>query len=717
MASFAPTIVITGMGAASAVGTGCATLWRAVEEGRDGLRNVTRFDTRSFPSNLAGLWPTWDERIEAEMKPGNTLRSMAKNFPLLELARAAAAEAWAEARVAERGFEPRRVALVLGTCFGQGFLEFHEITEALGDALGIAGPRLTVSTACSSSTNAVGLGRDLLVAGHADIVVAGGADTVLREVFAGFCALGVVSAAKCAPFSEPPGINLGEGAGFVVLERAPAGAPPPSSGLAEILGYGLSSDAFHETTPDPTGAGIARAIRGALADAHLEPGAIDYINAHATGTESHDRAEWSAIGQAFGERRPATSATKSFLGHAQGAAGVLELIVTVLCMRRGVVPPTLRFTGPRPGCPEDPVAGTRPRAMSVRHALDVSAAFGGANAVLAIGRASESGERHLTPAPPSRDRVIVVRGLAAVGPHGTDVEALVAAATRRERLSGDAAAFDLSRIANTADPRRLDRSGRLLTASAALALRDAGIRITGPLRDRVGLFLGATRMPAESSLRCVESIEQHGVMGCSAASFARMSVNAPAGACAKLLGLRGPSTTVSAGQSSGLLAVLLAAEWLSNRDDADFLVTSALDERPPAAARARLETNAAETDGAITAVLAHEPASAHGGRLVVAGWGLAGPGDAASATRDALAGGARPECVWGDGEEARGNDPHAEFFDVGQVWTGSEACGSAVAFLLAAHALRTGRARTALAVAARGRSATCAVLLQREERS
>ena len=716
------------MGAVSALGSGCAELWRAVAEGRDGLRPATRFDTTVFPSAIAGLWPAWDDRVEDEMAPGRDLETMARRFPVVEMARVAADEAWAEAHVSERigagALDPRRIALVLGTCFGQGFRLFHEVTEALA-GLGISGPRLTVSTACSSSTNAIGLGRDLLRAGRADVVLAGGADVVLREVFAGFCALGVVSPKKCAPFSEPPGINLGEGAGFVVLEREDVKATDASGALARVLGYGLSSDGFHETTPDPTGAGIARAVRGALQDAGVAAETIDYVNAHATGTESHDRAEWAAIQQALGGRAVAVSATKSFLGHAQGAAGVLELIVTVLALGRGLLPPTLRFDRPRPGCPVDPIGGTRPRPATVRAALDVSAAFGGANAVLAV---SPIATGAIAAAPAAairveavesvepRDTAVVVRGLGAIGPHGASITALAEAAARRSRLSGDAADFDFQRIAQ-ADPRRLDRSARLLTAAASLALADAGVKIKGALRDQTGVFLGATRMPAESSFRCIESIERHGVVACSAASFARMSVNAPAGACAKLLGLRGPSTTISAGPSSGLLAVVLAAEWLAGRRDADLLLAAGLDERPPAAMRER-SGGLADTDGAACVLLAREPAGAlaAGGRVVVAGTGVCGPGDAAGAVRAALAGGLAPDVVWGDGEAARrAVGEGSRFADVVELWRGGEACDSAIAFVLAAHAVRSGEVRTALAIAARGDSASCALLLTKEE--
>src|SRR5512143_1856796 len=210
-------VVVTGLGAASALGTGIEAHRAALWAGRDGIRPVTRFDTRSMSTHLAATWPGWDGRTQQEPGRDRDLAATAAAFPLHELALVAAREAWSSAAVE---VDRRRVARVFGTCFGQGFKEFSAVTERIAAGLELAGPRITISTACSSSTNAIGLARDLLLHGHADVAIAGGADTLLREALAGFSALGVLSPEPCAPFSEPEGTTLGEGAGFLVLERA-----------------------------------------------------------------------------------------------------------------------------------------------------------------------------------------------------------------------------------------------------------------------------------------------------------------------------------------------------------------------------------------------------------------------------------------------------------------------------------------------------------------
>ena len=693
---------ITGMGAVSALGTGCAALWEAIEAGRDGLRAVDRFDTAAFTSELAGLWPGWAGLRQAVASTERDLAAVAEDFPLVHLLEQAAREALEQARLTPADVPPGRTAILLGTCFGQGFRAFAEVAQELGRRLGLSGPQIVFSTACSSSTNAVGLGRDLILGGRADVVLALGGDVLLREVFAGFNALGVVSPQKCAPFSTPVGITLAEGAGALVIEAPERGARRGAADLVDVLGYGLSADAFHETTPDPTGRGIARAIRGALADAQLGPADVTYVSAHATGTESNDRTEWQAICETLGER-VTVSANKSQLGHAQGAAGILELIVCVLAMRRGVVPPTLHFRGPRPGCPEDPVAGDRPRPRRVEVALNLSAAFGGANAVVAVGPARPPAAAH------RGRRPVVVAGMGLLGPTGAGLPAL-----RDRPAQGEVPAFDLREMVPTADPRRLDPSGRLLTAAAGLALREAEIELRGKQRERAGIFLGATRMPAESANRCATSIDQHGVGAASATAFSRMSVNAPAGACAKLLGLLGPSTTLSTGAGSGLLAIALAAEWLSHRLDADCLIAGGVDERPVAGAPAGFGS---DTSGAACVLLR---GAAEGGprpEIEITGWGMAAAGDVAGAVGDACRGASVPRLVFAETPLAPGQlqgfgaPEKLEVFDVSRVWGNAEATRSAVAFCLALDCLRKAMAEAALVVSP-GQTACTAVRLQ-----
>jgi 3-oxoacyl-[acyl-carrier-protein] synthase II len=705
-------IVVTGMGAVSALGSGCAAHLEALRTGRDGLRAVRRFETGPFGGAIAGTWPAWDDRVQPQASLVTSLQQSAEPFSTVDMAEVAAREALAMARIdAHPPTGGVRVALILGTCFGQGFSLFSEVAEALAKRLGVVGPAWTISTACSSSTNAIGLGRDLIRQGSVDVVLAGGVDVFLREVLAGFSALGVVNAQKCSPFGLPVGINLAEGAGIVVLERAKSAEQRGVAMLASIDGYGLAADAHHETTPDPTGRGLARTIEGALVNAGVEATEIDYVNAHATGTESNDRTEWLAVQMALGARPVPISGLKSFLGHAQGAAGVLELILGVLAMGEGFLPPTLRLTTPRPGAPADPVAGPYPRPGRVRRALDISAAFGGANAVLVYG----DPQARLPARVPAVQSMVVVRGLGLVSPLGLGVHVLSDAIASGRTVAGACAELDLTSLVPTADPRGSDRSTLLLTTAVALALRDAGgdgnVVMRGSRRQETGLFVGATRMPAESARRCHESLLQHGPAGMSAAAFARMSVNAPTGACAKHLCLQGPTTTISIGAGSGLAAFAYAAEWLSARPDAKRLLVGAIDEE-------------AEFQGASCVLLERTSDGRAEDDIAVAGCGIAGPDDLRKAVIAAIGDHPCPDGVWGEGASgqfalaprvADARQLPLGFLDLATRIPPGEACLSAIAMILAIQALREKRARSMLVVAARGRASSVAVLLRRHE--
>ncbi|MDI1431683.1 beta-ketoacyl synthase N-terminal-like domain-containing protein [Polyangium sorediatum] len=603
-------IAITGMGAVSALGESTSALWSAIEEGRDGIRPIERFSTEGFSVSLGGMVPgagTGDRCVE--------------------FATAAAREALAHAalQIGPGGVAGRRVALILGTSLGMHVDGLHRVAAEVARALGIEGPTLTLSTACSSSTNAIGLGRDLLEAGLCDIALAGGTDELTPEIFAGFHALGLLCLSKCAPFSEPVGTTLGEGAGFLVLERGDTARARGAQVLATVLGYGLSADAYHPTTPDPTGAGVARALRGALLDARMEADRIDYFNAHGTGTMTNDAAEFRALEQVFGERvaRLPVSSTKSFLGHAQGAAGVLELIATLCGIAQGKIPPTLHYDKARPRSPPDPVAGDRPRVARVERALCNNSAFGGANAAVIVGKVPNVSAGK-TPTE------WLVLGASAVGPHGMDLDALGEALAAKVPLRRRAPAFRIESLIPTADGRGMDPASRYLSAAATLALADAGITLRGAKRDRAGLFVGTTRASTESEREFRDSIRERGLARLSATAFTRMVLNASAGTCTKLCALKGPTTTLTTGDGSGLVALIYAALHLSTRSDVDLILAAGVDER------VSLESEAHEGEGAACLVLGKGPAPDTSKAVRLSGFGLAGPGDVEEATRLAI---------------------------------------------------------------------------------
>jgi 3-oxoacyl-[acyl-carrier-protein] synthase II len=473
-------------------------------------------------------------------------------------------------------------------------------------------------------------------------------------------------------------MSLGEGAGFLVLERRGRAAARGAATIATLVGFGLSGDGWHETSPDPKGAGVERAILGALADADLSRESIGYVNAHGSGTEANDHSEWLGVQRALGPRalEVPISSTKGALGHAQGAAGVLEAIVTLMAAQRGLVPPTLNFSGARLHGPPDPVGSDKPRQAEWDHALAINSAFGGSNVALLFSRA-----RH-EPVRRARQRVAVL-GVGVVTPNGS--------------RPGRVAPFSLRTEVPTADPRGLDPASTFLTTAAARALNDAGIAIRGSLRQRTGLFVGQTRGSPTSIVQFQQSIADRGLLHLSAAAFARIVLNAPAGFCSKLLSLRGPLSVVSTGAGSGLTALILGAGLLENRDDTDLLLAGACDEHHPENGTV---PNLGD-EGAACLVLANERGITHsrrGVRVWIAGHGIAGPGLLETAIAAAV--------------RSSGVDPvTVPVFPVEPELRG-RATGALLAVAEAARMLGESPAAHALVTMCFGRSLCAAVLLE-----
>ena len=682
-------ILVTGMGAVSGVGIGCDALWDAVASGRDGIRRIERFPTDEYATHLGAAVPGRDRADQYDPETG------AQDL-CTEFAVTAAREAWARAGLDSADVPPERIGIVLGTGLGDAEGCPHPLTEAVADALGICGVRLSASTACSSSTNAMGLARRLLLSGAADIVLAGGVDLLTPLVFAGFHELEILSAEKCAPFSFPFGTNLGDGAGFVVMESERVAGARGAEPIVEISGYGLSSDAFHETSPDPKGGGIARAVRWALADAGLEPDAVGYVNAHGTGTGANDRAEWQAIKRVLGPRAESVpvSSTKSIIAHAQGAAGVLESIVTIMAMGRGMVPQTLHHTEPRPHCPSDPVAGDRPRPHEYEHAVCQNSAFGGANGVVVI---SKPDARYRPERVPRRTGLELV-GLGAVGPHGVELERFAKLLRGGRRVEGGVPPFRLEELVPRAEPRGIDPTTVFLTAAAAMALRDAGVAVKGSLRDRVGLIMGANRVSPASAAALHRSIDERGMARLAVGPFSRIVLNAPGGTCTKLLSLRGPHVAVSTGPGSGLTAIVVAAELLASMAGVDMLLASGVDELSAA------EDGDVRGEGAGCVALAREGFGGAGSepRIALAGWAIDGPGRLGQAVEQAL-----------DMAGLAQDDLGAAFVpdDLAPVLGRGDASSSALACVAATLALRRGEIDTALVTTGQDRPTPCALVL------
>ncbi len=406
-------VVVTGFGAVTAVGLDAEESWRNLCDGRSGVTRITQFDPSGYPSTIAAevkgfVPPTFLDPKEA--------RRMSR-FELFALEATSQALASAGIEVTEENADD--VGVIVGTGIGslttneqeckvmfqRGGMRMNPFflpmmlanmaTAQVTRQFGMRGYSSTVITACASGGQSIGEASEVIRRGAAEIMVAGGSEASVCELgLASFCVLRALSnrnddpPAASRPFDrDRDGMVPAEGAALLVLESLESARRRGAHIYAEVLGYGVSSDAYHVVAPRPDGTGAARAMRRALDDAGLAPGDVDYINAHGTGTVLGDAAETRAIKQVFGERayRVPVNSTKSMIGHAMGAAGAIEALVSVLSIRDCRIHPTINYQTPDPDCDLDYVPG-RARELPIRAAMSNSFAFGGHNAVLIFGK-------------------------------------------------------------------------------------------------------------------------------------------------------------------------------------------------------------------------------------------------------------------------------------------------------------------------------------------
>ncbi|MBJ2159998.1 beta-ketoacyl-[acyl-carrier-protein] synthase family protein [Variovorax sp. IB41] len=392
---------ISAYTATSAVGVGKAPLAEALEHSRSGLR-ANDFGDAPLP--------TWIGRVDGleDIRLPEALASWdCRNNRLAWLG--LQADGFIEAVAAAREkYGASRVALILGTStssIGETELAYtqldaggmfpqdqrraevhtpHSLAMFVQQVLGLEGPSETISTACSSSAKVFASAERLIRLGLADAAVVGGADTLCGSVLFGFNSLELVSKEPCRPFDAGRnGISLGEAAGFALVERVQTGVGPAASPL-RLLGYGEASDAHHMSTPHPEGLGAERALDEALARAGLAPEAIDYINMHGTASQKNDEVEGALVARRFPASTHASS-TKGFMGHTLGAAGIVEAVISLLAIERGLKPGTVNTRAIDEGF--GPQIRLEPAHGEVRYALSNSFGFGGNNCSLVFGKA------------------------------------------------------------------------------------------------------------------------------------------------------------------------------------------------------------------------------------------------------------------------------------------------------------------------------------------
>ncbi|MGE5189096.1 MAG: beta-ketoacyl-ACP synthase II [Gemmatimonadota bacterium] len=406
-------VVVTGLGAVTPLGVGIGPTWEAVLAGRSGVGPITKFDPSQFATTFAAEVRGFQAEDFIDRK------EIKRMDAFIHYAMASAHFAMADSGLAiDEGNAPR-VGVFMGSGLGglstleryhQAYLEegVRKISPFFIPMLisnlapghiairyGAKGPNITTTTACAASSHAIGEAALAIRRGVCDAVIAGGAEATITPMgLGGFCAMRALStrnddpARASRPFDrDRDGFVMGEGAAILILEELEHARKRGARIYAELRGYGASGDAYHVTAPSPNGEGAARCMQAALDDAGVNPGDVDYVNAHGTSTPYNDQFETMAIKTVFGEhaRKMMVSSTKSMTGHLLGAAGAVESVFSVLALREGVVPPTINYTTPDPECDLDYVPNVA-RRQAIRYALSNSFGFGGTNSCLLFGR-------------------------------------------------------------------------------------------------------------------------------------------------------------------------------------------------------------------------------------------------------------------------------------------------------------------------------------------
>ena len=569
-------IWVTGLGLVTPLGAGVEATWAPLVRGERAIRPVRLFSTAGQRVALAA-------EVDGVIVPGASWSRTSV------MAATAAEEALRSAGLDVRS---RRVGLVVGGTTG-GMFETEEhlarlhaepdcrdaLAEMLSHPLTATGDRLgerlgpfarirTVASACSSGANAIVVAASWLLTGEVDAVLAGASDGLCRLTLSGFNALAAIDPEPCRPFDiRRRGTSLGEGAGFLVLERDDAARARGATPVAELAGWAMGSEAHHITNPAPDGAVVASLVERAISRAGLTPRDVDYVNAHGTGTPLNDPMEAAALARALGpeiERIPVSS-SKGQIGHTLGAAGAIEAAITALVVQRRTIVPTAGLGQPDPAAPLVHVLDRGREVSRVRAAISCAYGFGGMDTVLVFASPG-AGSGHEVEARP-----VVVTGVAVAGACG------LAGATRCAAIPelplDPAGGLDPDEHLDPGRARRLDSSARLGVVVVEHALTDAAAP-----RSDTGVLLGSAFGNVDGSAAFMHRIFEKGPRSASPAEFPNLVPSSPVGHASIYLGLQGPAFATADLGTSGESAIVQAVQLVA-AGEAERIVAGVVEPR------------------------------------------------------------------------------------------------------------------------------------------
>lgn len=579
--------VVTGLGLISAIGNNVKECWKNATHSVSGIRETHTVDTENCYANLA-----------AEVKDDtlDTLPGAEQMDRVSKLCVKASGEALRDAGLSDLGGSSR-AGVIMGSCVG-GVVSVEDyyrngkpaadvpkmpisaIANQVAASYGAGGVVTNIANACAAGTISIAYACDLIRAGKADVVIAGGADAFASVPYAGFLSLHALDAQPCSPFNRCSGITLGEGSGAVIVESYEHAVARGAKIYCEVLGAGVSSDAFHITAPRPDGEGQMHAIRRALENSGLTPGDVGYINAHGTGTAKNDEAEFLSLHTIFdGQNDDLTvSSTKAMVGHCLGAAGAVEAVFAIKALTEGVIPPTVGYTdedmprlAERAGkidfCPNTA------RKKEMQSVMSNSFAFGGNNASILFSKTAGN-----VTLPENKQRIFVT-GLGVVSPIGNGVENYIEKVKAAQSLEensvesavgqADYAACDLK----MAFYRKLDKFSQLQAVSGMHALMDAKLAVTEENAVDIGIVVGTSDGPLSTVCNYEEDLVAKGNAAGSAFKFPNTVYNAAGGYLSICSGIRGYNVTVTNGAQSGLASIAYAANIIRSGQEKAVLAT------------------------------------------------------------------------------------------------------------------------------------------------
>ena len=570
--------VVTGLGLVCALGDDAASCAASAFLGKSGIEDVKSFDTANCYSHKGAEVSLTDSELCKDSYDRTTL-----------LCVKAAGEAIADSGLDLEKEDKKKIGVILGTCIGGAasidkyYTDSYEgrpvcsedilkmpasaIANNVAGHFGLDGVTANIVNACAAGTMSLAGACDMIRSGRADVFIAGGCDSFSSLAYAGFHALHALSEEACSPFNHSNGITIGEGSGVLIIESYEHAAARGAKIYCDVLGSGVSSDAYHITAPRPDGEGQMSAIRRAASNSGVDFSEIDYINAHGTGTSKNDEAEFLSLKTLFGYRPDlAVSSTKSMNGHCLGAAGSIEAVLTIEAMDRGEVPPTIGYSSEDIEALKEKSGGigfvaNEKQAKDLKVCMSNSFAFGGNNASIVFSKEPRDIKSDRNAGP------IYITGIGEVT--GTKAEG-----ESDYRADVNPEVFKQHEV-KTAFLRKLDRFSDLVLLSGIKALSDADIKVDDTNADDIGIVIGTSDGPITEIVNFQKLVIEKGIENGSAFMFPNTVYNAAGGYLSIFTGIKGYNITIANGFQAGLQSVMYACEAIRRGDENTMLATGA----------------------------------------------------------------------------------------------------------------------------------------------